>query len=309
MKETKISVFTLEIIAIVLAVALLLPTGIHALFGFSIESQTRMYEVVTRQHAMLMPYAFFGFGGGSHTLNNFSGHFNLTTRQISSHGNPNSPTLPYQRVNLRFRHGRAFLYERYDTLAINTRAHYTQDIFWNAPRTTYWDNIMDENHYIAWLGFENPIGRTQLLDMFPTIFVGSVYCCNRGECTEATDFLQDFGIAWFAFKTSYDPSDILLGTPGNITRSNVNPHVIDHGRLVEFENCFLSSLQFLYQQQRTSDLIISSGIWGDIEIDFQERFYVGWSRQYLGFVAHIRGYDLRNLYDTGVNLVRLIEDN
>jgi len=301
MKETKISVFTLAVIAVVLAITILLPVAIHALFGNSRNVRNNAMSVLHHQNRVISPHFDWMSAGG--WMGYFSGSLLIAPRRFTTR--PPISSSVYVTTSIDFRWGRARLQDEAGNLGTEILSS-PQSVFWNASRTTYWDNIIDDTHYIAWLGFDHPINRFDMVAMFPTLFVGNVYCCNDG-----IEFLDYFAIAWFALKTSDDPSDVLLGTHGNLARPNVNPHILDEGRLWEFESCFMESLQFLSQQQRTSDLIISSGIWGDIEnIDFYERFRHFFSRkEYLGFVAHIRGYDLRNLYDTGVNLVRLIDDN
>jgi len=300
LKDTKVSVFTLAIIAIILALAILLPIGFNSLFSVPTHVRDNLQEVLAHQNMVLSPH-FFHINAGRGPLRPFNGRLHIRPGRFSITnplpGNRDSATISYRFGRARFQDDDNHF--GYEDLTL------PQSVFWNAPRFAYWNDIVDDNHYIAWLGFDQPMDRHRMLAMFPTLFVGRVHSENYG-----VEFLEDFAISWFVMKTSDDPADIALGTHGNMNRSGVNMHVIDSYRLNEIEHCFFASLQFLYDNQRASDLIISSGFWAGAEtIDFNERLWHFHSnRQYLGFVAHIRGYDLRNLYDTGVNIVRLIED-
>ena len=208
----------------------------------------------------------------------------------------------HMRIILGFERGNVFIRERYNNLGVGDEWTFPQNIFWNAACTN-WGNINDDSQYIAWIGFDEPINREQLLDKFPTLFA-----CNAENMLP----WETFGVSWLALKTDDDPNAIALGMAGSLQVGRDHDSREIARNLHLWEQDFVSSLNFLIEHREASDLILSSGLFESAEtVDFSER--LGYVHEngfyYLGFVAHIRGYDLRNLYDTGVNLVRLIEDN
>ena len=217
---------------------------------------------------------------------------------------PSTPTNPYLTFEINFRRGTPTLVNRYNNLGIGEQWTFTQNVFWNAPKTNYWSEIEEDTRYIVWLGFDQPMTDYQVIQAFPTLFV---------FCSEDAIGFGEFGVSWFAMKTSDDPNAIVLGTGGDLHSRMLgvpDGHVLGH-RFFEFQTHFADSLQFLVDHKVASDLIISSGLWDNAEtVDFAERleFVQQNGFYYLGFVAYIRGSDLLNLQDTGVNIVRLIED-
>jgi len=251
----------------------------------------------------------------------------VTESAIMPYGNrfpPGIPTFSFHRLGFRFlresfvqnrydeleamgifdiRFGRAFLRDYEDGLKLGELT-ITQSLFLSSYASQdYWAAISDEQSYIVWLSFVEPMDRDSLVEQF-YVFFGP----DHSE--------RQLGISWLAIKTSDNPEDICFGIGGNLNAQNGQLHDRYWGWqpdqwVQESEILFKDSLRFLIENQAATDTFISTGLWTNAEmIDFTERlaFIEENGIQYLGFVGYICGENLRALESEELSIVRLVED-
>ena len=290
----------LTVIIAVLIIAILFSVAQFLRIPFSMQDAAGVLEIQSQILSPSFLYVSSGWGGGG-----FSGHICISPSTLTLGRWQQFTGTRASSIDFRFR--RATLNDVWGNLGTEDLT-FAQSVFMNVPQTDYWSDINNGQQYVAWLAFDEPMSTQEMISAFPTIFVGGeIYSHNYD-----IDFLDDFAIWWLAIKTDDCSNAIALGTRGNLGRFNINPHVLNQERMQEIENCFGNSLELLVEHHRASDRIIDTGIWANAEtvnfahrLDYIQRNGVG----YLGFIINIRGYDLRNLYDNGANIVRLIQDS
>ena len=167
----------------------------------------------------------------------------------------------------------------------------------------YFATVSDETYYIVWIGFDEPMDGCTFIEQFG-VFYTLDFSSWRG------------GISWIAVKTADNPEDICLGVGGTINiqlvrLNNLFGQQLGKYHLGESTNLFITYLRFLIDNRSVADMFINTGLWESAETaDFGERlaFVEENGIKYLGFVAHLRGSDLREFEREGVNIIRLIED-
>ena len=233
----------------------------------------------------------------------FSIHRPLQFRFLRSSAIRNRHAGPFTIGTFDIRFGRATLRDYDDGLEFGELT-IPQSVFLPpfSHSQNYWAAVSHDTFYIVWIGFDEPMDGYTFIEQF-----GAFYHPNLAIHS---------GISWIAVKTTDDPEDICLGVGGTMNvqlmwLSEIFERQLGEYHLGESTSLFITYLRFLIDNQSVADIFINTGLWEGAEmVNFGERlaFIEENGIQYLGFVAYIRGKDLREFEKEGINIIRLIED-
>ncbi|MCL2212500.1 MAG: hypothetical protein FWB93_01530 [Oscillospiraceae bacterium] len=236
------------------------------------------------------------------------------TFEVRTHHSRHRTESTYIDGTINFRFGRASLVDFNDSgniggLTMPQSAFMSQSVVHD-----YWTEIDDNRMYIAWLAFDEILPFYLANELHPQLF--SVYDHPR---LSGTIWLSP-NIHWLAVQTSDNPDDIVMGFRGGQGFRNETGMLLrpcqDSNNLSDAMDGFRTTLNFLngFFSQPCNEAVnrfLATDLWYNADtICFQERhnFVQRNGENLLGVTVRMVGYDLRNLQDTGVNIVRLIED-
>lgn len=169
------------------------------------------------------------------------------------------------------------------------------------------NNIDDDKFYEVQIGLKKTLDLKTLLIQYQK-FIN----------TETLDERAQYGISWFAVKTSDDLETHCIGMAGPFSAYFFDsdpqyPQIKSNSSFDEQEYISLleESLQYLVENENETMLYLNSGIFGSkVSIDFAERarYISNNGVQIIGFVAYLRGDQIKQLEKYfEVNIVDIYE--